>query len=68
MPVFMATAKLEYLLPNYAKKCQKSTKLRNPNFHCQTPLKNAKCELFGIVKCQLATLEWGERAEVITAT
>jgi len=28
----------------------------NDNFHCQTPLKNAKFDLFGSDKCQLANL------------
>jgi len=28
----------------------------NDNFHCQTPLKNAKFDLFGSEKCQLANL------------
>ena len=27
-----------------------------PIFRCQTPLKNARFELFGILKCQLATV------------
>jgi len=36
-------------MPKYAK-------LQKPIFHCQTPLKNASFELFGILKCQLATL------------
>ena len=28
----------------------------NDDFHCQTPLKNAKYDVFGSVKCQLANL------------
>jgi len=28
----------------------------NDNFYCQTPLKNAKFDLFGSEKCQLANL------------
>jgi len=28
--------------------------LPNDNFHCQTPLKNAKFDLFGSAECQLA--------------
>jgi len=49
MPNLTVNANLNISLPKYAK-------LPKPIFHCQTPLKNARFELFGILKCQLATL------------
>jgi len=44
--------------PTFPAKLAKNAQLPNPsnNFHYQTLFKDSKSDLFGILKCQLATL------------
>ena len=45
----------------------KNSKHPSPNFYCQSTSKNAKFDLFGITKCQLASLCYGSQITITMA-